>query len=344
MLDIGSMTPEEIAVRLTEMGQPAYRAGQIFRWIHSGTGSFDKMTDLPAALRQELEKKFVIYSIKIDKKLVSPGDNTVKYLYRLHDGETVESVVMHYKHGSSVCISSQVGCKMGCGFCATGLGGFTRNLTASEMLAQIMAAKKDLSIDINHAVLMGMGEPLDNFEALSRFLTLVSHPQGLAISRRHISVSTCGLVDGIYKLMETKPQCTLSVSLHAPDDELRSRLMPVNRRWNIKELLDACRRFTKETGRRVSFEYALIKDLNDAEEQAVRLAALLRGMKAHLNLIPMNAVKETPYRKSDRKRIMCFFKVLTNAGINVTIRRTLGADIGASCGQLRGKSPNNTDI
>lgn len=329
------MTVEEIGAHIQSLGEPAFRAGQIFKWLQAGVHSFSDMTNLPLKLRERLEGIFFINSCKIKKKLVSSRDDTVKYLYELNDGETVESVVMRYKHGNSVCISSQVGCRMGCGFCATALGGFTRNLSASEMLSQITGAMQDLSLPISHVVLMGMGEPLDNLEQLKRFLLLVSHPEGLGISKRHISVSTCGIVDGIYELMKDKPQFTLSVSLHAPNDEIRDKLMPINRRWNVDSLLAACTEYSKQTGRRISFEYALIKGVNDSDACAYELAGKLRGMLAHVNLIPMNNVKETGFTQSARSRIDSFHRVLTNQNINVTIRRTLGADINASCGQLR---------
>jgi 23S rRNA (adenine2503-C2)-methyltransferase len=267
-------------------------------------------------------------------------DNTVKYLFRLNDGELIESVIMKYKYGYTICVSSQVGCKMGCKFCASGIAGFVRNLTASEILSQVYTAQRDLGIRISHIVMMGVGEPLDNFDNVMRFLSHVTDENGLNISMRNISLSTCGVVTGIYKLMEKKLQLTLSVSLHAPNDAIRSQTMPVNDRWNIDELLKACRDYTNATSRRISFEYAMISGVNDTDECARELGKRLKGMLCHVNLIPVNSVKERDYKKSSDNRIADFIKVLEKYGINVTVRRTLGSDINASCGQLRrGEGP-----
>ena len=262
-------------------------------------------------------------------------DDTVKYLYRLNDGELIESVVMKYKYGYTICVSSQVGCKMGCKFCASGIAGFIRNLTPSEILSQIYKAQKDLGIRISHIVMMGVGEPLDNYDNIIKFLSLVSDENGINIGMRNISLSTCGVVTGIYKLMEEKLQLTLSISLHAPNDEIRSRTMPVNDRWNIDELLNACKDYIKVTNRRISFEYAMISGVNDSDECARELASKLKGMLCHVNLIPVNSVKERSYRKSSKDRMEAFIRILAKYGINATVRRTLGSDINASCGQLR---------
>lgn len=336
-LDIKSMTPEEIEAALRDMGQPSYRAKQIFSWLTAGVNSFDEMSNLPKALREALDEKFYIAGVSIVRRLESALDGTVKYLYRLRDGEHIESVVMKYHHGYTVCISTQVGCRMGCSFCASGLDGLFRNLTASEMLSQVIMAGKDNGVRISNIVLMGMGEPLDNYDNTVRFLDLVSHPDGLNIGLRHISLSTSGLVSGIYRLMEEKKPVTLSVSLHAPNDEIRSKMMKVNRRWGVDELLKACMDYIKSTGRRISFEYAVIKGVNDSDECAAELASRLKGMLCHVNLIPANPVAENNYKRPDHHRVQHFCDKLNSLGINTTVRRTLGADIDASCGQLRRK-------
>lgn len=341
MTDIKSLTLKELKDEIALMGEKSFKAGQIYSWLHKhGAESFDEMTNISKDLRTELQKKYDIYNCAIEKKLVSVYDETVKYLFRLNDGELIESVVMKYKYGYTICVSSQVGCKMGCKFCASGIAGFVRNLTPSEILSQVYAAQRDLGIRISHIVMMGVGEPLDNFDNVMRFLALVSDENGLNISMRNISLSTCGVVTGIYKLMEKKLQLTLSVSLHAPNDEIRSKTMPVNDRWNIDELLAACRDYTRSTSRRISFEYAMISGVNDSDECARELGKRLKGMLCHVNLIPVNSVKERDYKKSSDNRIAGFIKTLERYGINVTVRRTLGSDINASCGQLRrGEGP-----
>lgn len=341
MTDIKSLTLKELKEGIALMGEKSFKAGQIYSWFHKhGAESFDEMTNISKDLRTELQKKYDIYNCAIEKKLVSVYDETVKYLFRLNDGELIESVVMKYKYGYTICVSSQVGCKMGCKFCASGIAGFVRNLTPSEILSQVYAAQRDLGIRISHIVMMGVGEPLDNFDNVMRFLALVSDENGLNISMRNISLSTCGVVTGIYKLMEKKLQLTLSVSLHAPNDEIRSKTMPVNDRWNIDELLAACRDYTRSTSRRISFEYAMISGVNDSDECAKELGKRLKGMLCHVNLIPVNSVKERDYKKSSDNRIAGFIKTLERYGINVTVRRTLGSDINASCGQLRrGEGP-----
>ena len=340
--DIKSMYPSELEDMLGELGEPGYRAMQIFKWLHEGVNSFDKMTNISQKLRQKLSENCYISHAAIEKKLISSYDDTRKYLFSFADGECVESVLMRYHHGYTSCISTQVGCKMGCTFCATGKSGFSRNLTASEMLAQLQTEQKDNSIRISNVVLMGMGEPLDNFDNVIRFLRLVTDENGMNIGMRHISLSTCGIVPRIYELADLKLQLTLSVSLHAPNDEIRSRTMPINRRYDIGSLLDACRYYCRQTGRRISFEYAMIHGVNDSDSCASELGERLRGIIAHVNLIPVNAVKGTGYKKSKKDRIESFISVLARSGITATVRRTLGSDINASCGQLRRKVSGHT--
>ncbi len=333
--DIASMTEKELKAELKTMGEPSYRASQIYRWLQNGVKTFDEMTNISKKLREKLVQNCYICSATIEKKLISAYDDTRKYLLSFPDGEMVESVLMHYHHGYTSCISTQVGCKMGCTFCATGKSGFSRNLTPSEMLSQLRAEQEDAGIRISNIVLMGMGEPLDNFDNVMRFLELVSSEHGLNIGMRHISLSTCGVVPRILELADRRMQLTLSVSLHAPNDQIRSRTMPVNRRWGIDELLSACRYYTEQTRRRISFEYAMISDVNDSDANASELASRLKGMLCHVNLIPVNTVGGTPYRKSRQDRIKRFIAILEKAGITATVRRTLGSDINASCGQLR---------
>ena len=334
-LDIRSMTQEKLGEWLKENGQPAFRAKQIREWLDAGITDFSQMTNLPKDLRAKLADGFTVPGVTILRKLVSEIDGTVKYLFRLDDGETVESVLMQYKHGWSQCLSTQVGCKMGCTFCATAMGGFIRNLSAAEMMAQIETAQRDTGVRVSSVVLMGMGEPLDNYDNVVQFLRMLSEEGGVHIGMRHISLSTCGVVSGIRRLMNEQIPLTLSISLHAPNDEIRSRTMPINRRWPIDDLLAACRDYIKATGRRISFEYAMIDGVNDADEHAEELAERLQGMLCHVNLIPVNAVAGKSQQRSSRLRIQSFIKVLEKRGINVTVRRTLGADINASCGQLR---------
>ena len=297
-IDIKSLPAEELRERLAEKAIPAFRARQIQDWLDKGVSDFAQMSNLPQALREELSQTFTIPCVKIEKKLVSSLDNTVKYLYGLPDGETVESVLMEYKHGWSQCLSTQVGCRMGCSFCATGMGGFVRNLLPSEMLAQIEQAQTDNGIRVSSVVLMGMGEPLDNYDNVLRFLKMLAEDGGVHIGMRHVSLSTCGLVDKIYQLMEEKLQLTLSISLHAPNDDIRSRLMPVNHRWPVEELLKACRAYIQATSRRISFEYAMIQGVNDSDACAHELADRLKGMLCHVNLIPANEVAGKSHRRS----------------------------------------------
>lgn len=336
--DIKSMYEDELKEEMKRLGEPVYRAGQIYRWLHSGVKSFDEMTNISKGLREKLVENYYISSAAIEKKLISDYDDTRKYLFSFNDGEKVESVLMKYHHGYTSCISTQVGCRMGCTFCATGKSGFSRNLTASEMISQLQTEQADNNIRISNVVLMGMGEPLDNYDNVLRFLRLVSSENGMNIGMRHISLSTCGIVPKIYELAELKLQLTLSVSLHAPNDEIRSRTMPVNRKYGIDELLKACRFYAKATGRRISFEYAMIDGVNDGDDHARELASRLRGMLCHVNLIPVNSVKGTGYQKSKKERIQSFISVLERNGITATVRRTLGSDINASCGQLKRSS------
>lgn len=334
--DIKSMTLEELKASIAEIGEKPFKAGQIYSWLHKhNVDSFDEMTNISKDLRSYLEKNYYILTCSIEKKLISVYDGTVKYLFRLHDGELIESVVMKYKYGYTICVSSQVGCRMGCNFCASGIAGFIRNLSPSEILSQIYTAQKDLSVRISHIVMMGVGEPLDNYDNVIKFLKMISDENGQNIGMRNISLSTCGVVSGIYKLMEEKLQLTLSISLHAPNDEIRSKTMPVNNKWNIDTLINACKEYIKVTNRRISFEYAMINGVNDSDECAKELAKRLKGMLCHVNLIPVNSVKERKYTKSNRERILSFINILEKYGINATVRRTLGSDINASCGQLR---------
>lgn len=342
-LDICSMNLESITQLVADLNQPKFRSLQLFKWLQSGVQSFDEMTNIPIALRKQLEEIGYIATVKPLRKYVSQIDGTVKYVYELYDGELIESVLMKYEHGYTVCISTQVGCRMGCRFCASGLYGLTRNLTASEMLAQITFAQRDNNIRISNVVMMGMGEPLDNFDNSVKFLQLVSDENGLNIGLRHISLSTSGVVSGIKHLAEYNFPITLSISLHAPNDEIRNRTMPVNKKWNIDALLRACREYQKVTTRRISFEYALIEGINDSDFCAKELAQRLKGIMCHVNLIPANPVKENSFKKPDRKAIIAFQKKLEDFGVNATIRRTLGADIDASCGQLKKKTKEEID-
>lgn len=334
-LDIKSMYLSELTDLLAEMKEPKFRAAQVFKWLQSGIDTFDEMTNIPKATREKLNESCYIANVKIVRRFESKIDGTVKYVYELFDGEYIESVLMKYEHGYTVCVSTQVGCRMGCRFCASGLNGLTRNLTASEILSQITAAQKDNGIRVSNVVMMGMGEPLDNFENSSRFLKLVSDDAGLNIGLRHISLSTSGVVTGIEKLAALNMPITLSVSLHAPSDTIRSEMMPINNKWNIDALLNACKSYQKVTTRRISFEYALIDGVNDSAQCANQLADKLKGIMCHVNLIPANPVKENGYKTPDRKNIIRFKDMLEKRGLTATIRRTLGADIDASCGQLR---------
>ena len=333
--DIKSMTQAEMAEALKAMGQPAFRAKQIFTWLHKGVTSFDDMTNISKELRARLDEAYYITAPRVARKQQSKKDGTVKYLWELGDGNCVETVLMQYHHGNTVCISSEVGCPMGCKFCASTLGGLVRRLQPSEILDQVLFTSLDSGMPISNIVLMGIGEPLDNFDNVLRFLELVNSPDGMNIGMRHISLSTCGLVPRIDELAEKKLQLTLSVSLHSPDDESRSAIMPINRKYPVDVLLDACRRYFDKTGRRVSFEYTMIDGVSDSAEQAELLASKLHGLAAHVNMIPLNPVAESPLRPSTRQAVARFQKILEGHGIPATVRRSLGGDIDASCGQLR---------
>lgn len=335
MKDIKSMTLAELRGEFAELGEPAFRAGQVYSWIHRGARSFEEMTNLSKALRLRLAERYELTAPTAVRKLVSKKDGTIKYLWRLSDGNCVESVLMQYHHGNTVCISSEVGCAMGCAFCASTRGGLVRRLTPSEMLDQVLFTQLDSGLPVSNIVLMGIGEPLDNFDTVLRFLELVNSPEGMNIGMRHISLSTCGLVERIDRLAEENLQLTLSVSLHAPTDEIRSTIMPVNRRYNVQTLLAACKRYFEKTGRRISFEYAMIRRVNDTPEMAKLLASRLRGIAAHVNLIPLNDIPESPLKPSYPEVVQTFQKILEQHGIPATVRRTLGSDINASCGQLR---------
>lgn len=335
--DLKSLTCEEIALALKELNEPAYRAKQIFVWLHKGVRSFDEMTNLSKDLRSKLDERYYITVPQIVRKQQSAKDGTIKYLWKLRDGNCVESVLMRYHHGNTICISSEVGCAMGCAFCASTKGGLIRRLSASEMVDQVLFSSLDSGLEISNIVLMGIGEPLDNYSAVLKFLQLINSSDGMNIGMRHISLSTCGLVDKIKMLADEKLQITLSVSLHAPLDEIRSTIMPVNRKYNVRELLQACRDYFDKTGRRISFEYAMIRDVNDSKQIAEILAEKLSGIGAHVNLIPLNNIEESPLKPSTRKAVMEFQKTLEDHGYSATVRRTLGSDIDASCGQLRRK-------
>ena len=335
--DIKSMTLEELRDALRDMGEPAFRAKQVYSWLHKGARSFDEMSNLSKDLRGKLQEAYNITAPVVARKQCSTKDGTIKYLWQLQDGNCVESVLMQYHHGNTVCISSEVGCPMGCKFCASTLGGLVRRLTASEMLDQVLFTSLDSGLEISNIVLMGIGEPLDNYDNVLRFLHLVNSPEGMNIGMRHISLSTCGLVDKIDRLAEEKLQITLSVSLHSPDDASRSAIMPVNRKYPVDVLLAACRRYFEKTGRRVSFEYTMIDGVSDREAQAELLAQKLHGMAAHVNMIPLNKVEESALKPSSRQAIRRFQEILESHGIPATVRRSLGGDIDASCGQLRRK-------
>ena len=336
MIDIKSMTLEELTAWLKDQGEPAFRARQVFKWLYRGVTSFEEMTDLSKALRQRLAETALLTPPQVARKQVSREDGTIKYLWRLPDGNCVESVLMRYQHGNTVCISCQVGCRMGCAFCASTIAGKVRDLTPAEMADQVLFTQLDSGAPISNIVLMVIGEPLDNFDTVLRFLTLVNHPDGLNIGMRHISLSTCGLTRKIDKLAQHGLQLTLSVSLHAPDDETRSRIMPVNQGVGVERLMETCRRYFETTGRRISYEYAMIDGVNDADWQADLLAKRLKGAPAHVNLIPLNEVEESPLKPS--RRVAAFQKRLEGHGVTVTVRRRLGGDIDASCGQLRRKA------
>jgi len=336
--DIKSMLLTELEAYFESIGERRFRAKQVFGWLHSGTDSFNKMTNLSESLRVRLADEFHITVPMLAEKQISSVDNTIKYLWRMADGAAIECVIMEYEHGNTICISSQVGCRMGCVFCASAIGGLVRDLTASEMLDQVMFSQIDSNKRISNVVLMGIGEPLDNYDNVIRFIELLNHPSGLNIGARHISVSTCGILENIDKLSEYRIKCNLTVSLHAPDNETRSLLMPSCRDVGIEKLLETCARYFQKTGRRVSYEYSMINGINDADLHARQLAKLLKKTGSHVNLIPLSNVPGRPLKGSSRKRVKEFADILSHEGINCTIRRSLGGDIDASCGQLRSKA------
>lgn len=342
-VDLKSMDREELSRFVLSLSQPKFRAKQIADFLRRGVSSFEEMHTLPAALRKILEERAFLNQLTVERKLISRLDGTVKYLFRLMDGECVETVLMRYHHGNTVCISSQVGCRMGCSFCASTIGGKVRDLTPSEMEEQVRMAALDTGERVDNVVVMGIGEPFDNFDNLLKFLYNVNDPERLGIGMRHITVSTCGVIPGIRRLMEEELQLTLAISLHAADSEQRSRIMPVNARYPLPELMDVCREYQRKTGRRMTYEFALISGVNDDSETAKRLAALLKGQLCHVNLIPVNPVKERGFSVPSAERIAQFQAVLEQHRIPATVRRTLGADINASCGQLRRQTKQRGD-
>ena len=336
-MNLKSMTQSEIGAVFQELGLPAFRAKQVYSWLHKGVRSYDEMTNLPKSLRDVLSEKYPIHPPTVVRKQESAKDGTIKYLWQLHDGNCVETVLMRYRYGSTVCISTEVGCGMGCAFCASTIGGLVRRLEPYEMLDEVLFTQVDSGQTVSHVVLMGIGEPLDNFDNVMRFLELVNSPEGMNISMRHISLSTCGLVPKIDALAQRKLQLSLAISLHGPNDEIRGRLMPVNRAYPMDQLLAACRRYYAATSRRIHFEYAMIDGVNDSEDNAKELLQRLKGLPAHVNMIPLNHVEESPLKPSSRAAVAKFQKILEAGGVTATVRRTLGGDIDASCGQLRRK-------
>ena len=336
-MNLKSMTQPEIGAVLKELGQPAFRAKQVYAWLHKGVRSYDEMTNLPKGLRDVLSEKYPIHAPKAVRKQESKKDGTIKYLWQLSDGNCVETVLMRYNYGNTVCISTEVGCAMGCAFCASTIGGLVRRLEPFEMLDEVLFTQLDSGLPISRIVLMGIGEPLDNFDNVMRFLELVNSEDGMNISMRHISLSTCGLIPKIDALAEKKLQISLAISLHGPNNEIRGKVMPVNRAYPIEDLLEACRRYFAATGRRIHFEYAMIDGVNDREEDAKEILRRMKGLPAHFNLIPLNHVEESPLKPSSKAAVARFQKTLEDGGITATVRRTLGGDIDASCGQLRRK-------
>ena len=335
--DLLSMTLPEIEAELADLGEAKYRAKQVYEWLGRGVRSFDRMSNLPLSLREKLKENFRLYEPKVLSKQVSQIDGTIKYLWELYDGNAVETVVMSYQHGNTVCVSCQVGCRQGCAFCASTIGGLVRSLNASEILDEVLFSQLDSGKKISNIVLMGIGEPLDNFDNVMRFLELVNDPAGMNIGMRHISLSTCGIIERFDDLADRDLQLTLTVSLHAPDDETRSRLMPANRGRGVDKLMDACKRYYERTGRRISFEYAMIDGVNDTEMHARLLAKRAKTVGAHVNLIPLNHVEEREFKPSTSGHMKAFIKILEDEKVNVTVRRRLGSDVDASCGQLRRK-------
>lgn len=335
--DILALLPQELEQEILALGLPKYRAAQIGKWLTRGVRSFEEMSDLPKSLRNTLDEHFLLYKPRVISKQVSALDGTIKYLWELRDGNAVETVVMSYQYGNTVCISSQVGCRQGCAFCASTIGGLVRGLEPSEMLDEVLFSELDSGKKISHIVLMGIGEPLDNFDNVVRFLKLVNNPSGLNIGMRHITLSTCGLIERFDDLAALDLQLTLTVSLHAPDDQTRSEIMPANRGRGVDALIEACKAYYEKTGRRISFEYAMIDGVNDSAFHAKELARRARQCGAHVNLIPLNHVEERRFKPSTQGHMKAFMKILSDNGVNFTVRRTLGSDVDASCGQLRRK-------
>lgn len=341
MIDLKDFEFDELSAYLNELGEPKFRAKQIFSWLHKGVEDYDDMTNISKATREKLRKNTYVSTLKIREKYVSKLDGTVKYLFELPDKNCIESVVMRYHHGLTICISSQVGCRMGCRFCASTIGGLYRSLTVGEILNQVIFAQKDMGERISNIVIMGIGEPLDNYDNIVKFLHNVNNENGINIGYRHITLSSCGVVSGIYKLAEEKLPITLTISLHAPNDKIRDTIMPINHKWNISELMKACKVYADTTGRRISFEYSLIHEVNDSIENAKELASLIKPLHGHVNLIPVNKVEERDFHKGSTQDIRAFCDTLISLGINATVRRELGSDISASCGQLRKKILGN---
>lgn len=334
-IKLKDFSKRELEKYIVSLGEPRFRAKQIYKWLYEKISDFDEMTNIPKALRERLKEECVINTLIIEKRFVSRLDGTRRYLLKLGDGNYIESVLMKYKHGYSICVSSQVGCAMGCKFCASTIGGKRRDLTPGEIIDQIITVERDLGERISNIVMMGVGEPLDNFENVTAFIKNVNDPDGMNIGQRHITLSTCGIVPRIYELADMRLQITLAISLHVADNEARSRIMPINRKYNIKELMKACGYYTEKTGRRITFEYTLIKGVTDGPAAAEKLAALLRGMLCHVNLIPVNAVEGTGFSPSDSGGVEEFLNILNARGISATVRREMGSDISAACGQLR---------
>ena len=341
MNHLKSMTLAEMTLLFQKLGQPSFRAKQVYSWLHKGVRSYEEMTNLPKSLRDSLAQQYPLYAPVAVRKQESQRDGTIKYLWQLQDGNCVETVLMRYHYGNTVCISTEVGCPMGCAFCASTLGGLVRKLEPFEMLDQVLFTQLDSGLPVNHIVLMGIGEPLDNFDNVMRFLELVNSEDGMNISMRHISLSTCGLVPKIDELAKRKLQISLAISLHGPNDGVRDRIMPVNKAYPMEELLAACRRYYEATSRRIHFEYAMIDGVNDTPEAARELLRRMKGLPAHFNLIPLNHVEESPLKPSSKAAVATFQKILEDGGITATVRRTLGGDIDASCGQLRRKHQKN---
>lgn len=344
MINLKDLTFEELKDFVVSIGEKPFRAKQIFSWLHKPVKSFDEMTDLSLSLRKKLAEVSYVSTLRIVKKLESKIDGTKKYLFELGDGNRVESVVMYYKHGITICISCQVGCRMGCKFCASTIGGLERSLTPGEILDQVLFAQEDIGERISNIVMMGIGEPLDNFDNVVKFLKNVNDENGINIGYRHISLSTCGIVPNIYKLCELNLPITLSISLHAPSDDVRDKIMPVNKAYNISKLIKACKDYVANTKRRISFEYSIINNVNDTPDHARKLALLLKGMLCHINLIPVNNVEENDFKKPSKEKINRFIKVLEENKLTATVRRELGSDINASCGQLRRKMSETEEL